>query len=449
MSDEQRQVTLEEMVNGFAAARVALATVFPYLAHLLYAIKFVTSAPLSTTRYIAAIDRGWRVHFSPAGMQHLLELLNKKFGTLPVSFNEICAFTLLHEALHIFADHHARSVGKHPELWGIACDLEINPTVAEMLPAAGNALSTILFFPHQYSLPPHMPAEWYYEQFREKAQEMLSVVKFALDELLDFDKVIEDAGGSGATPTDVVRRAIVDDTLTDVMKRAILVEVANAIMQHNKSVGDVPLGLVRAANLILKPRVDWRILLRKFIQRRTLQERARVGDFTYRVPNKKTRWEQRTAILPSVVSNTPITLAIIIDTSGSMSEEELSQAVAETRAICRAGGYNIYIIVCDADVHRVERLWGKTVGHEQIKRLLIGGGGTILTTALLKAQDELKAKVAVVLTDGWSDWKDAERVKIPTIVACIGKDAAPRSSIPQHFEVVYTHKGGAYDGETE
>lgn len=439
MSEERSRVTLEDMVNGFTMARIALITVFPYLSHLLCAIRFCTDAPLPTARFAAAIDRSWRVYFSPEGMGKALEVVEKKFGALPVTFNEICAFILLHEAFHIFADHHERSVGKNSELWGIACDFEINPTIAEMLPTVGDALAGVLYFPQQYNLPSHMPAEWYYEQLLNTARDVIESL-VSIDALIDTTSEDEgsaegDAEGAGS------------NKLTDIIKRAIILQTAKEIVNHSKDIGDVPADLVRIANLYLTHKVDWRAVLRKFIQRNMLQERARVGDFTYKLPSKKTQWQRskNVALLPSVVAHKPMPIAVIIDTSGSMSEDELSQAVAETRAICRAGGYFTYIISCDADVHRVERVWGKTVGHEQIKRLLVGGGGTVLTKALDVAQNKLKAKLAVVLTDGWSDWKGAEQITIPTIVACIGKHAAPKSSIPQHFVVVYTHKEGEAD----
>ena len=106
-------------------------------------------------------------------------------------------------------------------------------------------------------------------------------------------------------------------------------------------------------------------------------------------------------------------VAVVIDTSGSMSEQELTDALNETRHVMKTLNTPISVITCDAEAHIAKRVFDP----RSIE--LIGGGGTDMCVAL-KAAETLRPRpdVVVTITDGFTPWPDrapaAEHVTLLT-----------------------------------
>lgn len=422
----KRKLTLQEIVEQFQVARIVLAARYPYLSHILFAVKFNDSSALDRNDALAVVDKNWVVHFSVDATNNILKATESVHRYADSLMGVLFAYVLLHEILHLLLEHIERGEDKIAHAWQVAADFEVNSSAIDMLPMARGLVYDFSYFPDKFGFPTHMPAEWYYERLLDKV--VLSAPNPALDAL-----GVDGAGiGAGAG----------DDNADELTKISARMQTAKAIIEHMKSAGTVPAGLARWAKRTMQPKVKWHTVLRKWVQREFGFERARVGDFTYKVPSKKTNWAARPpSILPSVTTQ-QLRVAVIVDTSASMSEDELGQAVAEVRAICRALGCPVHIIACDADVQRVERVWGARTSTEHLEKLLIGGGGTVLVKGMQKAQNDLKAKLIIALTDGHSIWDGAEQITVPTVVVCVGKGAAARHTIPSHFHVIYTDDDG-------
>lgn len=402
----------EEIYTALLKARVALASALPYLSDLLYAIQILEESPLAgvALRGYVAINPDWQVCINHANMRRVKDILEdeERFGTF-------CMFLLYHEALHILLDHFQRGNGKEPYLWNIAADMEVNPMAAELFPSIKTFLEVNVYLPHHGGFPLHMTAEWYYENLLDRTVE---------ESQRDVDTLY---GGeereNGKAPSDLT-------------KHAIRLKVAHEIARYAQSgIGNVPRHLLRIAEEILEPKVDWRKSLRRYIQRCLQQINAQEGDFTYQRPHKKTPWYRSpTPVLPSKIAPQPH-VAVIVDTSASMDKETLGQAVAELREIVRSLGCPVHLISCDADVQTVLRVWGQPLSREKIQKLLVGGGGTVLTKAILYAQRKLKAELIVALTDGMSYWDGAEDVRVPVVLGVIN-EAIP-AGIPEKFSVIH------------
>jgi len=103
-------------------------------------------------------------------------------------------------------------------------------------------------------------------------------------------------------------------------------------------------------------------------------------------------------LLPSLVRpDGPV--AVVVDTSGSMSAEDLAQVLAELRGVIRASGRAVSVIACDAAVQEVAAV----TRAEAVP--LRGGGGTDMGEALAEAA-RLRPRpvLVVVLTDGYTPW---------------------------------------------
>src|SRR5690606_38416681 len=110
---------------------------------------------------------------------------------------------------------------------------------------------------------------------------------------------------------------------------------AEGIRGHARARGHVPAGWRRWAEAVLEPVVDWRQVLAGSV-RRAVASASGAVDYTYQRPSRRAA-SQRKVVLPSLRRPVP-TVAIVIDTSGSMSEDALGAALAEVAGVLRSIG---------------------------------------------------------------------------------------------------------------
>ena len=106
----------------------------------------------------------------------------------------------------------------------------------------------------------------------------------------------------------------------------------------------MPAGLSRFVQEILSPGLDWRRLLNRFIQ-----ASARHDD-TWTSPNR--RYMHQGLHLPGMRSDDLSEMIVAVDTSGSISDQELEQFAAELSAILETAALSIHLLYCDMKVAR-------------------------------------------------------------------------------------------------
>ena len=189
--------------------------------------------------------------------------------------------------------------------------------------------------------------------------------------------------------------------------RAIRISVARSI----KHTGSAPEGWRRwAGACAAAPATDWRRVLRTAVRAPRSWHAGR-GEPTWTRPHRREGLDP--AVLAAGWRAARLEIAVVIDTSGSVSDEELAAMLAEVDTVRRqAGAEALWVVSCDA-----------TPGHPQrVRRVeqveMRGGGGTDLRPALaLLPGLRPRPDVAVVLTDGWTPWPDRPPGGIPVVVA--------------------------------
>jgi len=172
-------------------------------------------------------------------------------------------------------------------------------------------------------------------------------------------------------------------------------QTAEEILRHAaKHPGSVPAGILRAAEAVLKPRVDWRSVLRAKVGKALMDLEARERP-TYHRPHRR-QGALGNVLLPGTYGLKP-EVAVVIDTSGSMGERELGQALGELKGILRHHRPTVYTV--DAEVHTA----GKVFSLEQVR--LLGGGGTDMGLGIERAVKD-GHDLVVVLTDGYTPWPE-------------------------------------------
>ena len=167
-------------------------------------------------------------------------------------------------------------------------------------------------------------------------------------------------------------------------------EIARQIISEavEKNKGNIPGHLSSRITQIMKPKINWKKVLRMFFgngrkgaKSETFKRRSRRFPDVMAIPGKK----------ESEVGK----VGVAIDTSGSVSDEELSEFFAEIDKLSQQQ-HKITLIQYDAQVQSVDKYRRGKWKHIKIK----GRGGTDMTTALNKAI-ELGIKRLVVFTDGY------------------------------------------------
>ncbi len=138
---------------------------------------------------------------------------------------------------------------------------------------------------------------------------------------------------------------------------------------------------------LLQPKLDWKTILRDMITS------CGKNDFRMMPPNKEYLWQK--IYLPSLMGE-EINIAIGIDTSGSISDEEILEFLSEVKGICDAyEQYTIYLFTCDAAIH------GSWTLHpfDSLPKVMGGRGGTSYVPVFEAAKKLPPFSFLVYLTD--------------------------------------------------
>lgn len=389
-----------ELRQRWAAARVWAAHQAPYLATAVLALDPVViqrspGSPAPDLRGFPA-DQAWHVYLDP--------------DVLASAEPSAIGFWLLHQVTHLLRQHADRYPGTpapdgqacsapltgrtaEQQRWNIAGDCEIN----DDLQAGELAPPPEAVVPGQFALPDGWTAEQYWDALGGSGQHSGSgkSASPAVPARSGQDGVDCGTGCDGQPrPWNCGRPG-----LSEIGQRLLGQDVARRIREHQRRRGDVPAGWQRWADGVLDPVVNWRRQLAAAVRHGVADVAGRV-DFTYRRPSR------RAAALPDVVLPSlrqPLPqVAMVLDTSGSMSDGMLAQALGEVGGVLRSlglGRRNLRVICCDAQAYQHQRV----LDAREVR--LLGGGGTDMGAGLAAAAGlRPRPDLVVVLTDGHTPW---------------------------------------------
>jgi predicted metal-dependent peptidase len=380
----------------WAAARVWTARRAPYLASALLALEPIVVLQDDDRPYdLSALptDQSWHVYLDPAVVD----------GT---DVPEL-GFWLLHQVTHLLRRHGHRYPGEaatdgsplagrgaDQRRWNVAGDAEID----DDLTVDGVTLPERAVTPAGLGLPDALLAEQYWD---ELAGGPLPADAPDCGTGADGQPRDWNAGGAG---------------LSEAHQKLLARDVARRIKEHSRTRGDTPAGWQRWAEDVLEPVVDWRRALRAAVRRGVADVAGRV-DFTYRRPSR------RAAALPGVVLPSlrqPLpTVAVVVDTSGSMTDGMLSQVLAEVGGLLASVGVGrnrLHVVCCDSQAYQAQRV----LRAHDVR--LLGGGGTDMGAGLAATVDlRPRPDLVIVLTDGHTPWPPGPPGRARVIVGLMDK----------------------------
>jgi predicted metal-dependent peptidase len=361
-------------VGGLAAARLWAATRFPYLATGLFGAQVIAEAGSGTV----SVDEGWRMRADP----------DLVAGWTPAQLGSV----LVHHVCHLLRTHGERAqaagVGREDApAWVRAADAEINDDLVQ----AGLDLPGRPVLPRDLGAADGLLAEQYFEAMRGARTTDRSAPRGEGEAAAGW---LDCGSGADGVPRPGEGPPSLPAWQADLLRR----QVAQDVIEHGKLPGTVPAGLLRWAEQVLSPKVNWRKLLAAEL-RRAVAEVSGAVDYSYRRPSRRSA-SSGDVVLPALRRPVP-EVAVVCDTSGSMTADLLAEALAEVEGLLRAVGLarQVRVLACDTAVGPAQRVRSA----RQVQ--LVGGGGTDMGAGIAAAAAlRPRPAVTVVLTDGYTPW---------------------------------------------
>jgi predicted metal-dependent peptidase len=369
---ENKNIDKQKVLEKLTGARIALLLKQPFFGNMATRMQLQEADWCPT----AATD-GKNFYYNPA----FIDMLSPKETE----------FLIGHEVLHIVFDHFLRQDMREKQPWNVSADYAVNivledENVGEM--PQGDLKGLI---DRKYR---GWNAERIYEDVMADPQKKQQQT---LDVHIDFENGkarVKDANGKDLEvdlkiDKDEIKK-IKDDVRASVLQSA---QVAG----HGKTPAQIR-GVIEE---LTDPVIDWRELLRQQIQS-TIK-----NDYSFTRINRKT--QHSGIVLPGLLEDETIDIAIAIDTSGSIEEKKLKDFMSEVQGIMdEYVDYKIKIWCFDTGVHNPQE-FSSDSGEDITEYEPQGFGGTdFMVNWEYMKQEGYEPKKLIVFTDGetWGKWGD-------------------------------------------
>ena len=307
-------------------------------------------------------------------------------------------FLFAHEICHCVFDHFGRVGSRDRNLSNIAQDYAVNQILVDE--RIGEKITEVkICYDPKYR---GMAWEEIYDELWEKAEKisMADLLKQLGEQLDEHIKEGDGQNGEGEGKDGKGRPTISKEDaqkIKDEIKQAMIQSAAAA------GAGKTPAGIQRLIKDITEPKMNWRELVR-----REIQSIVR-NDYSFQRPNRKSMHSG--AILPGMKEATTIDVAISMDMSGSIGDEDARVFLSEIKGIMdQYEDFKINLWCFDTEVYN----W-KQITHDESDELINyepqGGGGTDFEVNWQFMQDNgIQPKKFIMFTDGYpcGGWGDED-----------------------------------------
>lgn len=293
---------------------------------------------------------------------------------------------LMHEIFHMVYSHCSKKRRgiRYPKKWNIAADYAINWEIQEMhstdpknikLPnnIIINGKTFKIFLDNKYK---NMFVEQIYDLLPENVAN-----EDGIDIHMDM-------------PSDEEKEKAIEDRIL-------------SSYESTKNDGKVPSGISRAIDEIRKSRVPWSRIFQRYLSSALAKD-----DYSYSVPNR--RFIGQGFYMPSLMSYKIGTVAVAIDTSGSIGKNELSAFANELKKVSALIS-EVIVMSCDIRVNSFEIIRNASDFMNAVRKLN-GGGGTDFRAPFEELKKrKIAPEVFIYLTDGEGKFPEKRSIRYPTI----------------------------------
>ena len=416
---DQPDAALESLLTKLAAARTRLIMERPFLGALVMHLPLkVGGAGCTTTGTDAQA-----FYFNP-----------KFIDTLNLAQTQ---FVLAHEAMHCAMGHPHRRNHRVKRRWDVACDHAVNLILIEegLKPPLHGILADqnymMLSAEEIYPLIPEDTAEESFDQhmFDHDNESGASPDENERQDNPDAGEAggqgkegqseAEEKQGSGsqATSTSSGQAPQKPNELLPSEREELAEQWKNrlaAAAQAARQAGKLSQSMMRWVDDLLAPSLPWRALLARFF---AVNQR---DDYSWRRPSRR----EGDALLPRL-SSEGIDVVAAIDTSGSISDDELREFVTELDALKGQVRARVTLLACDNHVADQAPWEFEPWDTMQLPDDLPGGGGTDFRPVFDWVEHENRTpNMLVYFTDAEGDFPKVPP-NYPVIWLVKGKGAVP------------------------
>lgn len=335
-----------DLMKRLSKAKTGLILEHPFIGSVAINMPFELDEATET-----AATNGKRVKFNPKFIEGLTD--------------EELKFLVAHECLHPMLEHNYRRNGRSPMRWNKACDYVINHLLDQEKIGKfiqGGCLDSSIY----------------------------NAGNGTSDGI--FNILPEDGGNGGGDGPGGAGNDLEDGEGSPAEQQQEAAEwkvkVAQAA-QAAKMMGKLSANMQRFVDEVLQPKVDWRDVLRRFVQKAKTDER------TFARPNR--RFLSQGLYLPSVTGEVLGEIVIAVDCSGSIGQREINEFATEVKSLKEDGNPSaLHVVYFDSEVSHYEYFGRDDEVHIEAH----GGGGTAFSPIFKYLDDNAIVPVAcVVLTD--------------------------------------------------
>lgn len=269
-------------------------------------------------------------------------------------------FLVLHETRHVTDMHIERRGDREHSLWNQAADYVINLDLVNSgykMPKEGLLDRRFL----------NQSVEQVYNQLKKEKHASPSFVP--------------DLGSNPSTPEQAQANQEKLDNL--------LVQAAIKSKMEGDAPGTIPKHIELYLEKLTKPKMDWRVLLKRFVNGFARE------DYSFRRPNRKylPDW-----YLPTLHSESLSDITVLVDTSGSVSPKDFAHFITEVAAVFKSvKPKKITVVQFDTAIKSVT----ETKNIQELLAIKFTGRGGTRIVDITSWINKNKPTVSIVFTDGY------------------------------------------------
>lgn len=363
MIEEFRSNSAAEKIQG---AKIDLMQDYPFYAYLAEYVNIIETDPENEQIPTAAVDFRGNMYYNPEFIKELPK-------------SEVKGI-IAHELLHIVLEGKKRRRGRKAQKWNVAQDIIINHIVTK----DGMELPELPYIPDtngELHIEGHVHIEDITEETFESVYEKIE--DSALEAFLDKHIFNPDIDAEDI------------QEIPEEMKEIDWGEVTVKAAQHAQKRGEDPLGAGESVSQSGSSEVDYKELIQRTLS--SLVPR----NFTYQTPHKTSH--TLGFYRPNISYEKSVNVAVALDTSGSISQKDLSDFLSEiSQIVSQYPIIDLTVIQHDASVHKVSEY--SNPNEEEFDTLEVEGrGGTDHVPVFEEIEEQNETYDALVsLTDGYT-----------------------------------------------
>lgn len=311
-------------------------------------------------------------------------------------------FLFGHEVLHNVYDHIAATklLKRNPTLSNIAQDYIINRDL--VINNIGELITTVsALYDRKYD---GWSSDEVYDHLYENAEkiDIDQLADMLVDEHLDNQ---EGEGGGGQPEEDENGnlKSKARPKYSEEERKKIKDEIKESLINSAKQSGSgkLPAGVKRIVQELTEPKMDWRELLAMTI------ESTVKSDYSFQRRSRKQA--QTNCILPGMIPEQTIDIAIALDMSGSISDAMGRDMLSEVKGIMQQfTDFKIKLWCFDTDVYSYAEFDNTSIDDIDTYDIKGGGGTDFMCNWKFMEENDIMPERFVMFTDGlpWDSWGD-------------------------------------------